>query len=158
MVQLWKLAVLFLTCGPLLTGGDFEEEYPVVEKFLSTFQNVRQSVLFLCDYKNGKISYSATLYYNYYQSLNLSSAFDYATKITSHGIFVNIVIPSSRMDITKVLPRTSYSKCGLIIDTNCSVADIALREVSMKVTSFVKDLFGYSRSSFVLFSFAVVAV
>lgn len=147
--------MLFLTCGLLVTGGDFEKEYPVVEKFLSTFQNVRHSVFFLCDYKNGKIIYSATLYFHT-QSLNLSVAFHYATKISSHSIFVNIVIPSSQMDITKVLPRTSYSKCGLIIDTNCSVADIALREVSMNV--FVKDLFRYSRSAFVIVSFAVVAV
>lgn len=62
MVQLLKYAVLFLTCGPLVTGGDFKKEYPVVEKFLSTFQNVRQSVLFLCDYKNGKTSYPNSIF------------------------------------------------------------------------------------------------
>lgn len=34
------------------------------------------------------------------------------------------------MDITKVLPRTSYPRCGLIIDLKCSEAEITLGEVS----------------------------
>lgn len=50
------------------------------------------------------------------------------------GIFVNIVILSPEMEITKTLPRKSYSKCGLIIDVKCSKAEIAVREVGLTMT------------------------
>lgn len=131
MVDLRKVTVVLLLLILLfVNSSDLEGELDLVEKFLTSFQRVSNSVVFLCDLKNGK---KGILFYFLIDNLSylwLLPAYSYALLISSLGIFVNIKTPTWEMDITKVLPRTSYPKCGLIIDTKCPESEIVLGEVS----------------------------
>lgn len=115
-----------------------------VDIFLSSFQNVAHSVLFLCNFKEGEFSlkvlltitkYSLTFTYFWIEPCLVDPL---AKMMSDRGILFNIASHTSATEITKILPRNSYPKCGLIIDMKCLGATTTLREVCVITLSASK--------------------
>lgn len=104
----------------------------VVGKFLSSFINVPHAVIFLPNYKNGKCFINPLRVQLISTSYTFTAA-EYGNMLSNQFILSNIVIPAPSMDITKILPTTTYAKCGVIIDMqNTQTSNLVLEQVGNK--------------------------
>lgn len=58
------------------------------------------------------------------------------TMIMARHIHLNVIVPSAskRLEVTEILPRSSYPRCNLIIDLKCQATEtLVLEQVKMEI-------------------------